>query len=73
MDVGAKQEIYELIDKLAQRGEGVIMISSELEEIIRMSDRVLVMHEGRVMGQLTGESITEENIMQLAVGQPSSA
>ena len=72
VDVGAKQEIYDLISQLALGGAAVMLISSEMEEIIRMCDRVMVMHEGRVTGELTREAITEENIMKLAVGQSSA-
>ena len=73
VDVGAKQEIYELISDLARRGAAVMLISSEMEEVIHMCDRVMVMHEGRIQGELAGDTITEENIMKLAVGQPSAA
>jgi len=68
IDVGSKSEIYKLIRQLADRGMGVIMISSELEEIIGLSDRVLVMHEGKCTGMLAEDRISEENIMKLATG-----
>lgn len=68
IDVGSKSEIYRLIRKLADEGVGVMMISSELEEIIGLADRVLVMHEGRCTGILDRDMITEENIMHLATG-----
>ncbi len=68
IDVGSKSEIYRLIRELADKGMGVIMISSELEEIIGLADRVLVMHEGRCTGILDHGEITEENIMHLATG-----
>jgi len=69
IDVGAKYEMYLLINELAARGKAIIMISSELEEILGMSDRVLVMHEGRIRGELTDMSAaTSEGIMRLAVG-----
>ncbi|HEV2764293.1 MAG TPA: ATP-binding cassette domain-containing protein, partial [Pyrinomonadaceae bacterium] len=68
IDVGAKAEIYELMRKLAESGVAIIMISSDMEEVINVSDRVAVMHEGRVTGVLTREECTEENIMRLAVG-----
>ena len=67
-DVGAKFEIYNLINALAAEGKSVLMISSELPEVIGMCDRVLVMHEGRIGGELAGSQITQENIMKLAVG-----
>ncbi|BCS80382.1 sugar ABC transporter ATP-binding protein [Anaerocellum diazotrophicum] len=66
IDVGAKAEIHNLLRELAKSGIGIILISSELPEIIGMCDRVLVMREGRITGELAGEKITEENIMQLA-------
>jgi len=68
VDVGCKSEIYTLMSRLADRGVALWMISSEMEELLAMSDRVIVMHEGRITGELTGERITEENIMMLAVG-----
>jgi ribose transport system ATP-binding protein len=68
IDVGAKAEIYELMRRLAESGVAIVMISSDMEEVINVSDRVAVMHEGRVTGVLTREETTEENIMRLAVG-----
>jgi ribose transport system ATP-binding protein len=68
IDVGAKAEIYELMRKLAESGVAIVMISSDMEEVINVSDRVAVMHEGRVTGVLGREDCTEENIMRLAVG-----
>lgn len=68
IDVGAKQEIYELMDELAAQGMAVLFVSSEMEEIIGMSDRAIVMHEGRITGELTREELTEEAVMQLATG-----
>ncbi|MEI3606462.1 sugar ABC transporter ATP-binding protein [Pseudogracilibacillus sp. SE30717A] len=66
IDVGAKGEIYELLDQLAAQGKSIIMISSELPEILRMSHRVIVMCEGRITGQLSGEEATQEKIMDFA-------
>ncbi len=66
IDVGAKAEIYRLISELANRGVAIIMISSELPEIIGMSDRVMVMHEGRITGILNKEQASQETIMSLA-------
>jgi ribose transport system ATP-binding protein len=66
IDIGAKFEIYRLIKELADRGKAVIMISSELPEILRLSDRILVMCEGRLTGELTGTEATQEKIMQFA-------
>ncbi len=68
IDVGAKVEIYELMNQLVARGVGIIMISSELPEILGMSDRILVIHEGRIAGELTREEATQEKIMTLATG-----
>ncbi len=69
IDVGAKQEIYLLINELAQQGKAIIMISSELPETMGMSDRILIMHEGRITGELTDvASATQQQIMELAVG-----
>ena len=66
IDVGAKYEIYTLIAELARRGKSVIMISSEMPELIGMSDRIMVMCEGRVTGILNGQEATQERIMALA-------
>jgi ribose transport system ATP-binding protein len=68
VDVGAKSEIYGLISQLTEKGVAIMMISSEMEEVIAMSDRVIIMHEGKIMGEVTGEQITEENIMTLSTG-----
>lgn len=68
IDVGAKQEIYQLMDELAGQGIAILFVSSELEEIIGMSDRVIVMHEGRITGELSREQLSEESIMHLATG-----
>ncbi len=68
IDVGAKEEIYQLMDELAGEGMAILFVSSELEEIIGMSDRALVMHEGRITGELDRSELNEESIMQLATG-----
>lgn len=70
IDVGSKSEIYEVIDKMTSEGAAVLAISSELEEVLRISDRVLVMHEGQIAGNVPRDSelFTEEGIMQLATG-----
>jgi inositol transport system ATP-binding protein len=68
IDVGAKAEIHRLMSKLAQEGKAIIMISSELPEILGMSDRILVMHEGRVGGIFERKEATQESIMQAATG-----
>jgi len=69
VDVGAKQEIYEIIDNLAKEKKGIIVISSELEEIIHISDRVLVMNSGRIVADLTGDDICGETILSYAIGK----
>ncbi|MCL3728249.1 ATP-binding cassette domain-containing protein [Klebsiella pneumoniae] len=66
IDVGAKAEIYHLISELANRGVAVIMVSSELPEILGMSDRVMVMHEGRITGILEKDEADQETILSLA-------
>jgi ribose transport system ATP-binding protein len=66
IDVGAKQEIYSLLNDLAHQGKSIIMISSELPEILRMSHRIVVMCEGRVTGEMDFKDATQESIMQLA-------
>ena len=66
IDVGAKYEIYCIIADLAKQGKSIIMISSEMSEIIGMSDRVMVMCDGRVTGFIPGKEATQENIMALA-------
>ena len=68
IDVGAKQEIYGLMEELTRRGVAILFVSSEMEEVLGMSDRALVMHEGRLSGELARNELTEEAIMQLATG-----
>jgi ribose transport system ATP-binding protein len=68
VDVGAKQEIYHLINQLKQEGLAILMISSEMPEILGMSDRILVMHEGAITGMLERGEATQETIMRLAIG-----
>jgi len=67
IDIGAKSEIYNLIEKLAKEGKAIIVVSSEMPEIIRISDRVLVMREGKIATELKGDDINEENIAQYAI------
>jgi ribose transport system ATP-binding protein len=69
IDVGAKSEIYRLMRELSDRGVGILMISSDMEEVIGVSDRVAVMHEGRIAGSLEHEALSEQAIMSLAVGR----
>jgi ribose transport system ATP-binding protein len=68
VDVGARSEIYALMDELAAAGVAVVMISSDLEEILGMSDRVLVLHEGRLTGELPRSALSQEAVMHLATG-----
>ncbi len=68
IDVGAKAEIYELMRGLAAKGVAILMISSDMEEVLGLSDRIAVMHEGRITGFLPRAEASEETIMQLAVG-----
>jgi ABC-type sugar transport system ATPase subunit len=71
IDVGAKVEIYLLLDRLAREGRAIIMISSELPEILGMSDRILVISDGRLVGELPADGATEEQILEMAI--PTSA
>ena len=68
VDVGAKHEIYEIMRTLADGGVGVLMISSDMEEVIGVSDRIAVMHEGRISGFLERPEFSERNVLRLAVG-----
>ena len=73
IDVGAKAEVYQLMRQLAESGVAIIMISSDMEEVLHISDRVAVMHEGAINGILARQDCSEENIMQLAVGRHRGA
>lgn len=68
IDVGAKHEIYELMNRLAESGKGIIMISSDMEEILGMSDRIIVLYEGMVSGELQRNEFTQERVLELASG-----
>lgn len=68
IDVGAKQEIYQLMNTLAEAGKAIIMISSDMEEILGMSDRIVVLHEGTVAGELHRDEFSQERVLQLASG-----
>jgi ribose transport system ATP-binding protein len=68
IDVGAKADIYRLMESLVAQGKAIIMVSSELPEIIGMSDRVVVMHEGRIAATLSRDELSEENILKFAMG-----
>lgn len=73
IDVGAKAEIHRLMSKLAGQGKAILMVSSEMPEILGMSDRVLVMHEGRLTGEFSRAEATQERIMQAATGTATAA
>ena len=73
VDVGAKAEIYALVEELTSRGHAVVLASSDLPEVVRLADRVLVLREGKLAGTLAGEDITQLAIMQLAVGTVGAA
>lgn len=68
IDVGAKNEVYKLINDLKKQGIGVILISSDLPEVLNISDRIIVMHEGKIMGEIVHDDASEEKVMQMAVG-----
>ena len=71
IDIGTKQQIYRFVRRLADEGTGVIVISSELPELIGLADRVLVMRQGRIAGEVAGDRLTEETIVRLAMGLPA--
>ncbi|MGA4656388.1 ribose ABC transporter ATP-binding protein RbsA [Proteus terrae] len=73
VDVGAKKEIYQLINKFKQEGLSIILISSEMPEVMGMSDRILVMHEGRISGEFSAHNVTQEMLMAAAVGKQYDA
>ena len=73
IDVGAKQEIYQLMNKMAAEGKAIVMISSDMEELLGMSDRILVLSEGRVSGELSKDQFTQENVLTLASGMEVTA
>ena len=73
IDVGAKAEIYRLMRELAGQGTVILMISSDMEEVLNVSDRIAVMHEGEITGVLDRADCNEQNVMQLAVGKKISA
>lgn len=68
IDVGAKQEIYQLMMDLLKQGKAIIMVSSDMPEIVSMSDRIMVMKEGRIAGELSRNEVSEENILQYSIG-----
>lgn len=68
IDVGAKQEIYQLMNDMVANGKAIIMVSSDMEEVLGMSDRIIVLHEGLIAGELTKEEFSQENVLALASG-----
>ena len=68
IDVGAKAEIYKLMNELAKSGIAIVMVSSEMEELLGMSDRLIVLHEGRQMAELKREDFSQETVMRYASG-----
>jgi ABC-type sugar transport system ATPase subunit len=68
IDVGAKAEVHHILNRLTGEGKGVILVSSELPEVLAMSDRVIVMYRGQVRGQIEREHVNNEEIMSLATG-----
>jgi ABC-type sugar transport system ATPase subunit len=69
IDVGAKVEVYQLMTTLVQQGVAIVMVSSELPEVLGMSDRVLVMRGGSIVAELAGDAINQERILAAAMGQ----
>ena len=68
VDVGAKQEIYKLLDELAATGIGIVIVSSEMEELLGMSDRILILHEGNSAGEISKNEFSQEIVMQYSSG-----
>ena len=68
IDIGTKEQIYRFIAKLADEGRSIIVVSSEMPELIGICDRILVMRSGRIVGEVTGERMTENDIVALATG-----
>ncbi len=68
VDVGAKREIYQLMNELAERGIAILMVSSDLPEVLGVSDRIIVLHEGKISGELSRQEATQEKIMTYATG-----
>ncbi len=72
IDVATKSEIYKIMSSLAKEGKAIILISSEMPEILAMSDRIMVMHEGRKVGEIGRAEATQEKILHMATGEPLS-
>lgn len=73
VDIGAKAEIHRIIIKLAGEGRGILLISSEIEEVLTLADRILVLRGGRIVGELAGAAATSHDILHLALGEQHSA
>jgi ABC-type sugar transport system ATPase subunit len=73
VDIGAREEIYRLLRELTNEGMACVMISSDLNEVLGMSDRIVIMRGGRIVGLLDGESASEESVMRLAAGVDRNA
>jgi len=73
IDIGAKHEIYRLMEELSRQGVAILFVSSELEEILGLSDRVLVLHEGRITGELPRGALSEEAVLHLATDTLASS
>jgi ABC-type sugar transport system ATPase subunit len=73
IDIGAKVEVHRIVSDLAASGLGIIMISSDLPEVLAMSDRILVFHEGRITGEFDNAGATQERVMYAATGQAAHA
>ena len=69
IDVGAKEEIYHLMNRLTANGVAIVMISSEMPEVLGMSDRILVMHQGKISGEFHAREATQEQILRCALGE----
>jgi ribose transport system ATP-binding protein len=69
VDVGAKKEIYHLINQFKQEGMSIILVSSEMPEVLGMSDRILVMHQGRISGEFSAAEADQEKLMACAIGR----
>ncbi|MBO1518683.1 ribose ABC transporter ATP-binding protein RbsA [Oceanisphaera pacifica] len=70
VDVGAKKEIYQLINRFKQEGMAIILVSSDMPEVLGISDRIMVMHQGRINGEFTATTVTQEQLLAAAVGKP---
>src|SRR5699024_4973244 len=73
IDIGAKTEIYKLMNELVDRGFSILLISSDMEEVINMSDRIIVFHEGKITGEVAHQDATQEKILEYATGIKSSS